>query len=110
MIDTPPLVARLWRGWTRSEDADAYAAYIAQTGLVEYAATPGNRAAYLLHRVEGDKVEFVALSLWDGRESIARFAGPNIEAAVFYPEDDRYLIDRETTVRHYFVTGPAAAT
>lgn len=108
MTDTKPLIARIWRGWTRPEDADAYAAYIARTGLTEYAATPGNRAAYLLHRLEGDRVEFIALSLWDGVESIGAFAGDDVAKAVFYPEDDRYLIDRETTVQHYFVTAPAA--
>jgi hypothetical protein len=32
---------------------------------------------------------------------IEGFAGQNIEVAVFYPEDDDYLIDRETTVTHY---------
>jgi hypothetical protein len=31
------------------------------------------------------------------------FAGRNIDVAVFYPEDDDYLIDRETTVTHYDV-------
>jgi hypothetical protein len=32
-----------------------------------------------------------------------RLRGQNIDVAVFYPEDDNYLIDRETTVRHYDV-------
>lgn len=26
-----------------------------------------------------------------------------MEQAVFYPEDDRFLVDRETTVSHYEV-------
>jgi hypothetical protein len=26
-----------------------------------------------------------------------------MEAAVFYPEDDEYLVDRETTVSHFEV-------
>ena len=37
------------------------------------------------------------------RPSLEGFAGQNIEVAVFYPEDDGYLIDRETTVTHYDV-------
>jgi len=32
------------------------------------------------------------------------FAGEDIERAVFYPKDDRYLVERDTTVRHFDVT------
>ena len=100
------MIARTWRGWTRPEDTDAYAAYIQATGLAEYTSTPGNRGAYLLHRRDGHRTEFIAVSFWDDHDSIAAFAGDDIEAAVFYPEDDRFLIDRETTVNHYMVTEP----
>lgn len=100
------MIARIWRGWTRVEDAESYARYIKETGLAEYAATPGNRGAWLLHRLDGDRAEFVAVSMWDDLESIAAFAGEDIEAAVFYPEDDRFLVDRETSVTHYTITLP----
>lgn len=100
------MIARLWRGWTEPEDADAYAAYIQATGLVEYTSTQGNRGAYLLHRPDADRIEFIAVSFWDDLESIHGFAGEDINAAVFYPLDDRFLIDRETTVHHYTVTEP----
>jgi len=103
------VIARIWRGWTRSEDAESYADYIEMTGLAEYAATPGNRGAWLLHRLDGDRAEFLAVSLWESRDSIATFAGEDIETAVFYPEDDRFLIDRETKSVHYEVTLPPDA-
>jgi ketosteroid isomerase-like protein len=47
------MIARVWRGSTRAEDADAYAAYLEET--------------------------------------------------VFFPEDDRYLVEREPVVRHFEV-------
>lgn len=97
------MIMRTWRGWTRVEDTDAYAEYIAGTGLAEYEAIPGNRGAYLVSRPDGDRTEFLTVSFWDDRESIGEFAGEDIEQAVFYPEDDRYLIDRETTVKHFTV-------
>ena len=50
------------------------------------------------------------MSFWDDLESITAFAGDDIDAAVFYPKDDRFLIDRETTVHHYTVTEPARTT
>lgn len=97
------MIARIWRGWTREADADAYADYVLATGIAGYRSTPGNRGAFLLRRVEGDRAEFVTLSLWDSQESIVAFAGDDIDRAVFYPEDDRYLVDREETVSHYDV-------
>lgn len=103
------MIARIWRGWTRAEDAESYADYIQMTGLAEYTATPGNRGAWLLHRVDGDRAEFLAVSLWESLDSIAAFAGEDIETAVFYPEDDRFLIDRETKSIHYEVTLPPDA-
>lgn len=97
------MILRIWRGWTRIEDTDAYADYILGTGMSEYKDTPGNQGAYLVSRPDGDRTEFLTISLWDDRESIVAFAGEDIDRAVFYPEDDRYLIDRETTVRHFTV-------
>jgi hypothetical protein len=34
--------------------------------------------------------------------------GDDVEAAVFYPDDDRWLVDRESRVTHYQVEGKAA--
>ncbi len=97
------MIMRTWRGWTRPEDTDAYAEYILQTGIVEYKATPGNQGAYIVSRPDGDRTEFLTVSLWDSRKSIVAFAGDDIDRAVFYPEDDRYLIDREVTVKHFTI-------
>lgn len=97
------MIARIWRGWTRPGDAHAYAEYVRGTGIAAYESTPGNLGAYLLSRTDGDRTEFLTISLWETREAIATFAGDPIDQAVFYPEDDRYLVDRETVVRHFDV-------
>jgi heme-degrading monooxygenase HmoA len=97
------VIARIWSGTVRLADADAYAEYIRGTGLAEYAATPGNRGAWMLRRDDGDLTEFVTLSFWESEEAIRAFAGDDIGAAVYYPEDDRYLVDRGPRVRHYVV-------
>jgi heme-degrading monooxygenase HmoA len=92
----------MWRGWVRTEDRAAYVGYIEGTGLAEYRRTPGNAGAWMFTRDVGDgRTEVVTLSFWASRDSIRGFAGDDIEQAVFYPEDDRYLVDRETTVTHY---------
>lgn len=98
------MIARTWRGWVRTEDRDTYVAYVEETGMAEYRRTPGNRGAHLLTRdLDDGRTEIFTFSLWDSREVISGFAGEDISRAVFYPEDDRYLVDRERTVTHYEV-------
>ncbi len=45
----------------------------------------------------------MTLSFWDSLQSIEAFAGADIEKAVYYPEDDRYLLERDLLVMHYQV-------
>lgn len=98
------MIARTWRGWVRSEDREAYADYVEETGMAHYRQTPGNVAAHLLTRDLGDgRAEVVTVSLWRSLDDVRAFAGDDVTAAVFYPEDDRYLVDRERTVSHYEV-------
>lgn len=98
------MIARIWRGWVRTADRAAYVDYIEATGMAEYRSTPGNEGAWMLARDLGDdRTEIVTLSFWASRDAIRRFAGDDIERAVFYPEDERYLVDQETTVTHYEV-------
>jgi heme-degrading monooxygenase HmoA len=97
------MIARMWRGLVRRDDAAAYAEYIGSTGMAEYRSTPGNQGAWMLRRDDGDHSEIITFSLWDSRDSIRAFAGDDIDQAVFYPEDDRFLIERDLRVRHYEV-------
>jgi hypothetical protein len=57
----------------------------------------------MLRRDDGDRSEIITFSLWDSQNSIRAFAGEDIEQAVFYPEDDRFLLERDLSVRHYEV-------
>ena len=102
-------IMRVWRGWTRRADAEAYEEYLLGTGFVEYAATPGNAGVRMTRRDEDANTEFCLVSFWSSWDAIRAFAGNDPEKAVFYPEDDRFLVDREWTVRHYeiFATSPA---
>src|SRR4051794_40713141 len=101
------MIARIWRGAVRPGGAGAYGGYIDETGLAGYAATPGNRGAWLLRLDEPERTEFVTFTLWESLEAIRGFAGDDVEVAVYYPEDDRYLIERDLTVKHYEVVDAA---
>jgi heme-degrading monooxygenase HmoA len=96
------MIARIWQGVVRLEDADEYAEYIRDTGFTEYAETSGNRGTWMLRRDQGDRTGFITLWLWENVDAIRAFAGDDIEAAVLYPEDARYLLG-ESTVTHYQV-------
>lgn len=95
------MIARVWRGWTAVEDADAYAEYVVETGMRESRSTPGNRGTFVLRREHGGRVEFTTITLWESRDAITGFSRSTDDTAVFYPEDDRFLVERELTVGHY---------
>jgi heme-degrading monooxygenase HmoA len=94
------MIARIWKGAVLGKDGDEY-------GFSDYAKTSGNRGAWMLRRDQGERTEFITFSLWDSVEAIRAFAGEDIDAAVYYPEDERYLVDRDATVSHYEVVDEA---
>ena len=97
------MIARTWRGWTASADADRYVEYLHETGVKQYRETPGNRGVFMLRRLLGDRAEFVLLTLWDSIDAVRAFAGADEAVAVFYPEDDAFLVDRDRHADHFEV-------
>lgn len=98
------MIARTWRGATRAEDAEAYLRYLGETGFSEYRTTPGIVRVLGLRRVAGRRAEPLLITLWEDEEAIARFTGhDDIGRAVFYPEDERYLIEAGRVATHYDV-------
>jgi heme-degrading monooxygenase HmoA len=94
----------MWRGWVATERAAAYVEYINATGMAEYRATAGNLDAQMWTRDLGDgRTEVVTVSWWTDLASIRGFAGDDISRAVFYPEDEEFLVGKETTVSHFEV-------
>ncbi|MDW6026370.1 hypothetical protein SAZ10_31880 [Mesorhizobium sp. BAC0120] len=104
MMCEPQIILRKWSGRIRTADEAVYVAYIAKTGLKEYSETPGNLGYQMMMRTLGDGVSEVStLSWWRDMEAVRSFAGDNPERAVYYPEDDRFLLDRPEFVEHHRV-------
>jgi heme-degrading monooxygenase HmoA len=97
------VIARIGGGATAADRADHSVEYLDRTGVSEYRATPGNRGVLGLRRTEGDRTEFTLVSLWDSTEAVRAFAGEDPERAVFYPEDDDFLLARDVHTRHHEV-------
>lgn len=97
------MIARTWRGATKAEDADAYVEYLEKTGFREYRATPGNLGVLGLRRLAEGRAEFLLVTLWESEEAVRRFAGDDPARAVFYPEDERFLVARDEHVDHFDV-------
>ena len=102
------MIARTWRGATKAEDGDSYLDYLHQTGFAEYRKVEGNRGVLALRRIENGKAEFLLISLWESEEAVRQFAGDEVGRAVFYPEDERFLVDRDLQVDHFEVVFDSA--
>jgi heme-degrading monooxygenase HmoA len=98
------MIARTWRGTTTRDRADAYLAYLHKTGVKACRETPGNLGVYVLHRRLEGRAEFLFISLWESLEVIRRFAGPEVERAVYFPEDRGFLREMAPHVEHYEVS------
>jgi heme-degrading monooxygenase HmoA len=95
------MIARIWRGVTREADKNTYFEYLQETGLKEYASTPGNRGVWVLRRVFDGRAEFTLISHWQSWDAIKAFAGADYEKAVYYPRDEKFLLQMLPKVEHY---------
>ena len=95
------MIARIWHGRTPADEADAYVDYLRETGIATHESTEGNRGDLVLRRVRDGVADFLVISLWDGETAVRRFAGPNPDVAVYFPEDDRFLLEKEPHCDHY---------
>ena len=97
------MIGRIWRGVIRTGDTAEYVEYVRETGIEHYRSVPGNQGAWILTRPLGETTEILTFSLWDSMAAVKAFAGEDPSRAVYYPEDDRYLVERGETVDHYEV-------
>jgi heme-degrading monooxygenase HmoA len=96
------MIARRWRGGVRAADFDAYLGYLEESGIAALTATAGNEGVVVFRHLDEStgRAEFEVVSYWQDLDAIRAFAGDDISVARFFPDDDRFLIDRELTVRH----------
>jgi heme-degrading monooxygenase HmoA len=99
------MIVRMWHGRVPTAKATAYREFINSRAIPDYQSVAGNISVHILERAEGDVTHFITLTFWKDMDSIKGFAGEDVEAAKFYPEDKDYLIEFEPKVVHYEVVG-----
>jgi len=95
------VIARMWRGWTREQDADRYERHYRSEVLASLRQVPGFSGARLLRREVGEETEFVSLTFFEDLEAIRAFAGEDFDTAVVSGEAREVLVRFDARVRHY---------
>ena len=97
------MISRLWHGWTKRENADAYEELLRSEVLPGIHRVKGFKGAHLLRRdvKDKDEVEFVTLTIFESIEAVKRFAGEDYEVAVILPEARKLLSRFDARSAHY---------
>jgi heme-degrading monooxygenase HmoA len=95
------MVARVWRGCTKPEHADAYESMLKPELLPGISKIAGYKGSYLLRRAAGDEVEFITMIVWESLDAIRAVAGPDLEKAVIPEERRKYLSRYDEKAAHY---------
>jgi heme-degrading monooxygenase HmoA len=95
----------MWHGRVPTVKAKAYREFLNMRAVPDYRSVAGNVSVHILEQNEGSVTHFIILTFWDNLEVIKSFAGEDVEAAKYYPEDRDFLLEFEPKVVHYEVVG-----
>ena len=100
-------VARIWRGWTTIENADAYQAVVDQEVLPAIFARsiPGLVGAHLMRAdlVEAEEVEFTTVMWFESLDSVKNFMGEDYRQS-HVPENARAVLKRfDSQAKHFHI-------
>jgi heme-degrading monooxygenase HmoA len=98
------VLARIWHGWTKPENADRYEKLLKEEifpGIADKRVA-GYKGIQLFRRpIDDDEVEFITLMWFDSWDAVKRFAGEEYERAYVPPEAREVLARFDERSRHY---------
>lgn len=103
------MIARVWRGYTAPESADAYESMLKPELLPGLSTKPGFRGSYLLRRALDGEVEFITIIFWDSLDAVRALTGPDFETAVVPEERRKHLSRFDAKAKHYEVVSRQGA-
>jgi hypothetical protein len=96
-VEKRPAIARIWRGRTTRERADAYETYNYEVGikpLIEKA-----MGVQTLREDRAAETEFMTISYWESRETMSSFAGDDPTQIHHLERDAEFLIELPKSVQ-----------
>ena len=99
------MICRIWRGWTTTENAQAYEAVVRGEVIpgIEARGIPGFLSIDLLRRAVPEGVEFATIMWFTDLDAVRTFVGDDYEVA-HVPERARAVLSRfEGRSSHYEV-------
>jgi heme-degrading monooxygenase HmoA len=103
------MIARHWRGWTKTQDGDAYEDLLIHTVLPGLSQIDGYRGGYLLRSDGLEESEFVVINFFASLDAVRRFAGADYATPVFEPQAKKLLSRFEPIAMHYAVKASTMA-
>lgn len=95
------MISRVWRGWTRPQDADEYERMLRADMLPGIGRVRGYEGAYLLRRDVGDEVEFMVITQFSDMGAVREFAGEDYTVAVIHEPARRLFTRFDERSVHY---------
>jgi hypothetical protein len=96
------MIARIWHGYTTSENADGYEKLLQSEILPDIERVHRHRAQLLRRNLPGQsEVEFITICYFENLDEVRAFAGDDYEQCVV-PEKARQLLKRfDNRSQHY---------
>ena len=97
------MIARIWHGWAKPENAKAYEDMLRDEIFPGIARRKikGYRGAELFIHDGRNETEFVTLLRFDSMEAVKEFAGEDERKPVIYPKAEALLTRMDERSRHY---------
>lgn len=97
------MISRIWHGWTKPDNADAYEALLKEEIFVgiQNCEIVGLHGIQLLRRDSDDEVEFVTIMTFDSLAAVREFAGEDYEVAVVPLKARQVLAHFDERSQHY---------
>jgi len=95
------MISRQWRGLAKAACAAEYEEHLRTETFPALNTMPGFIDASMMKRPFDHAVEFLVVTRWESLESIVRFAGADLEAAVVPAKVQAMMVEYDTRVRHY---------
>ena len=88
-------IKRVWHGWTKPENAEAYWQVLSSEVIpgIEAKGIRGYQGIEVLRKHRGEEVEFVTMMTFDSLQSVIDFQGEDFEGA-YVPDAARAVLKR----------------